>query len=294
MEDIKKIQKLIGRITKQQLRYVDCYCSDDVGIFIPSVGPCFFAKTPLHKHPSYLFILAFDDNCSLKIKGKIITPVYGKICAISAGVLHHEIMEADFSRYIAIFISQSFFEKQLKGYTDKNELYFLGELFITPTDLISCIKDFMVEFENKMPGYTRLLQALSLKITHILIRSVLDVKPAIEKGSFRMKINAAIDYIYANYSNKIMVKDMAYNVAMSESHFARLFKEETGKSPNEYLGFIRLTQSQKLLRAGDKSLSCIADECGFSSSAYFSTCFYQCFGISPSKYRENFKIKQDC
>ncbi|MFH1442087.1 MAG: helix-turn-helix transcriptional regulator [Candidatus Omnitrophota bacterium] len=293
INNIKKIKALLGKVTKEQLRYVDCYLGGNLGLFIPSVGPCFFAMTPLHSHPAYLFILAFDENCSLKIKGKIVRPVHGKICVISAGLAHHELMQDDFSRYIAVVIKKGFFEKQFKIYSNKHRPDFTGELFAMPPDLMFYIKDFMLEYENKMPGYKDLLKALSFKITHALIRDVLDIKPVTQRSSFRIKINNAIDYMYANYANKITVEDMAYNAVMSVSHFSRLFKQETGKAPNDYLIYLRLTQSQKLLRAADKPLTQIAHECGFASSAYFSACFLQRFKITPSEYRKKFAIKQN-
>ena len=37
----------------------------------------------------------------------------------------------------------------------------------------------------------------------------------------------------------------------------------------------------------DMSISEVASKCGFSRSTYFSTSFRQCFGMSPSDYRQN-------
>lgn len=35
---------------------VDCYVGESVGIFMPVSGPCYFAVSPEHTHPSYMFI----------------------------------------------------------------------------------------------------------------------------------------------------------------------------------------------------------------------------------------------
>ena len=48
MKDIDKIQELVGDICAEDLKYVDCSVSHNLGIFIPSVGYCNFAIKPQH------------------------------------------------------------------------------------------------------------------------------------------------------------------------------------------------------------------------------------------------------
>ncbi len=190
--EIKKIQNLIGHITEEQLRYVDCFVSDNIGLFIPSVGPCLYAITPLHTHPSYLFILSFDDYCQLKMDNKIINPGHGKILAISPDVAHHEIQSGEFSRYVAVFVDKSFFESQLKIYSTNEDASFKGELFDLSPELVPCLKDFMIEYENKMPGYKDLLEAIGLRIIHILIRRIYNLKSSTERIAFRIEVDKVI------------------------------------------------------------------------------------------------------
>ncbi|MGL5086307.1 MAG: hypothetical protein ACRC68_11435, partial [Clostridium sp.] len=63
--DLKSIQRLVGDITEENLKYVDCYVSENLGLFIPSVGFCEYAITPKHVHPSYSFVLFFSEEQSL-------------------------------------------------------------------------------------------------------------------------------------------------------------------------------------------------------------------------------------
>lgn len=55
MEDLDKIQKLVGDITDEDLKHVDCSVSDVLGIFVPSTGYCKYAVTPNHTHPGEVF-----------------------------------------------------------------------------------------------------------------------------------------------------------------------------------------------------------------------------------------------
>jgi hypothetical protein len=55
--DLDTIRRLVGVVTKEQLRYVDCFVSEEIALFMPMGGPCFYALTPEHTHPAYMFIL---------------------------------------------------------------------------------------------------------------------------------------------------------------------------------------------------------------------------------------------
>ena len=67
-QDMESIQSLVGQdITEDNLKYVDVYVSDKLGVFIPSIGFCEYAIKPNHTHPSYSFIILFSNNSSLCI-----------------------------------------------------------------------------------------------------------------------------------------------------------------------------------------------------------------------------------
>ena len=57
-----------------------------------------------------------------------------------------------------------------------------------------------------------------------------------------------------------------------------------GKSPNSFLKEYRLNKALALLDRQVSNISEIAYETGFSSPTYFSKCFYEAYGVLPSKY----------
>ncbi len=71
---------------------------------------------------------------------------------------------------------------------------------------------------------------------------------------------------------------------MSRSPFYKKLKSLTGLSPVEFVKEIRLKRSIQYLDAGEHNIATIAYEAGFSNAKYFSTCFKQRFGQSPSDY----------
>ena len=66
-------------------------------------------------------------------------------------------------------------------------------------------------------------------------------------------------------------------------------KEMTGRSALDLIRRIRLDRATKLLDEGRLSISQIADETGFGSSAWFTTSFKKQMGLTPSEYRSRHK-----
>jgi len=283
-EDITKIRRLVGKVTKEQLRYVDCFVGELIGLFMPVGGACLYAVTPLHSHPAYMFVLHFDDSTSMCLDKRIITGSPGTFVALSPGIPHQELPSDSHPRYIAVLIEKGLFEEQLRHYPQGVSNSFRGESFIAPPSLLICLKRFMVEADGAKPGRDQLLLAMGSEICHILIRSILGVASGNDRISSRIEINRVIESMYSNLAADMTVESLARIACMSTSHFSRVFREETGRTPMDYLGSMRMAKVKKLLLAGDKSITEIALECGFRSSSYLSACFRNKFGISPSGY----------
>jgi AraC-like DNA-binding protein len=292
-EDLQRICTLVGEVSPEQLRYVDCFIGEQICLFMPQGGACFYALTPLHSHPSYMFILPFNDQVFLAIDEKTTAVTPGKIFLLSPGIKHHELPSDSPPRYVAVFIDRLFFESQLSQYQTGECVGLRGKFHDIPPNFLSLLKEFMAETNNKMPGSNSVLYALSIEICHSLIRSIFGIESLYNRETPRLEIGRSIEYIHSNLDRKITVEEMAKIAHMSLSHFSRIFKEETGKSPADYLNKVRLDRAKKLLLAGDKSITEIAIESGFGSSAYFSDRFFKKFKISPSEYQKNLISKKN-
>ena len=78
----------------------------------------------------------------------------------------------------------------------------------------------------------------------------------------------------------------------SEFHFHRIFGAVSGETLNDFTNRLRLEKAARLLRYSDHSLTDIALDCGFSSSATFSRAFRSGFDTSPSQFRKSGEIKK--
>ena len=83
----------------------------------------------------------------------------------------------------------------------------------------------------------------------------------------------------------IGVGDLAAAAAVSRSGLQRKLKQTMGITPQELLSEARIKRACQLLRETDKPVAEIAYACGFNDPKYFSRCFKQSTGKSPSEFK---------
>ncbi len=87
---------------------------------------------------------------------------------------------------------------------------------------------------------------------------------------------------------KFRLETFCRNAGFSETHLIRRFKEEFGCSPYEYRMRQRIEAAQRLLSYTQKSIKEIAAMLDFSDQYYFSGCFKERTGMSPSRFRQSY------
>lgn len=84
------------------------------------------------------------------------------------------------------------------------------------------------------------------------------------------------------------VDELARGVAVSPSHLHRLFRQELGSSPVEWLSRTRAEQMAARLSAGDEPVGVIGAAVGWADPNYAARRFRAVFGLSPSQYRDQY------
>jgi len=94
----------------------------------------------------------------------------------------------------------------------------------------------------------------------------------------------ALDFIAANYSKPIGVKDIANNVNLSRSRLYSIFMQQIFISPQQYLTEYRIKEAVRLLDRGEVSIKEISTATGFEDQLFFSRIFKQIVGKTPTSY----------
>ncbi|MBL1215587.1 MAG: response regulator [Ignavibacteriae bacterium] len=102
-------------------------------------------------------------------------------------------------------------------------------------------------------------------------------------------LKKVLDVINKNISNtEFGVEFFAGEIALSRVTLHKKLVALTGEAPSELIKRARLNKAAKLLENKTGNISEIAFEVGFGNPAYFSECFKKQFGVSPSKYTQNY------
>ena len=86
----------------------------------------------------------------------------------------------------------------------------------------------------------------------------------------------------------LSVPALAGRAAMSERHFARAFKAETGMTPAAHVEALRVERARLALESGGEPIDAVARRCGFGTVETLRRAFARRLGVSPSAYRNRF------
>ena len=82
--------------------------------------------------------------------------------------------------------------------------------------------------------------------------------------------------------SNLNVEDLGKDMGLSRVQLYRKIKSLTNYSPNELLRIARLKKAASLLASSDMTVAEIGYEVGFSSPSYFTKCYREQFGESPT------------
>jgi AraC-like DNA-binding protein len=99
------------------------------------------------------------------------------------------------------------------------------------------------------------------------------------------RIQQAIEFIKSNFNNKISLKDIAKEVAVSERRLLQLFQSEFRKSPITYLIEYRIQKAIEMLKDPLKSIEEIAETTGFTDAKNMRRMFKKYVKQPPSSFR---------
>ena len=111
-------------------------------------------------------------------------------------------------------------------------------------------------------------------------------KPSVSSQIHQERTKKMLSFIQLHYFEKIEVEDIAASAGISRSECFRCFRNQVRKKPIEYLNDYRLKQAAKELVLTSKSISEIAQDCGFDHQSYFGKQFKAMYQITPAAYRK--------
>jgi transcriptional regulator GlxA family with amidase domain len=103
------------------------------------------------------------------------------------------------------------------------------------------------------------------------------------------RIQTVQHWALEHLSLDLSVKTLASRAAMSVRNFTRVFQQETGITPADFVEMARVDSARRLLEDTDKPLQRVAASCGFANPDTMRRAFVRRIGTGPSEYRERFR-----
>lgn len=108
----------------------------------------------------------------------------------------------------------------------------------------------------------------------------------LEKGDKSKYVEDAIQYIKEHYNKEINISTVSQSLGISEGYLSRVFKKETSYTFTNYLTYYRIQLAMKMLKDYRLKVYEVADQIGYTDTAYFSSQFKKIVGVSPSEYQD--------
>jgi AraC-like DNA-binding protein len=128
---------------------------------------------------------------------------------------------------------------------------------------------------------------LSKYLTDILTAILLYTPSDATAESYISLAEKVTAYISEHFAEKITVSRLASLAGLSDYHFIRIFKRQTGFTPHEYILNTRMNTARYLLKNSTLSMKDICFSTGFSCESVFCSAFKRTEGITPAQYREH-------
>ena len=106
------------------------------------------------------------------------------------------------------------------------------------------------------------------------------------KNTKNKYVEQAVQLIREHYREDINISTVAGKLEISEGYLSRVFKKETDYTFTNYLTWYRMKKAMTLLKDCRVKVYEVAEQVGYSDTAYFSAQFKKVTGISPSEYQD--------
>lgn len=141
-------------------------------------------------------------------------------------------------------------------------------------------KDF---YEFKCIGLTNLMMYYIIKYVPY---ELLDSNKAESANNRNMRLKRIVDYIENNYTQKLLLSDIARQENLSLCYLSHFFKDNFNMNFQDYLNNLRFERARQLLLKTDMRLIDICLESGFSDTRYLNKMFIDNYSCTPKIYRE--------
>lgn len=248
-------------------------------------------KSSYHCHDFISFIYVMSGSCAYKIDGILYSVTKGDLIICNSGVYHERIVPME-EEVMEFHLGFSNFK------CDSLEFNHLLPPQTVPVvklgsheqDFLKCLSDIFYEQSKSEPGTQLVLKSIVMRLIVTVLKAVFEEENDSSNNCINFEsydksyiVSSIISFIDENYMKDISLNKISQNTYLSAAYVSKLFKEETGETPINYLIKKRLSKAHEMLKQGLLPVKEIAKLVGYEDAYHFSKLFKKYYGISPSK-----------
>lgn len=252
----------------------------------------------MHFHDGFEIYVALSDDSKYVFEDETYCMKRGCLVMTSNTELHRTIapMSGTYERYIV-----SFLPEYIENMGMEKEI--TNAFIHRPNSWYRCIQLSNQQLEELLASIRQLENYITIEncygkelIKKLILAQILvlcnqyfasnDEEPLLWVTSEHLR--SAFVYIREHIKENILLDDLSTSLFMSKRQMIRVFKKETGMTPNEYITMCRIMKSREYLIKGEPILK-VCEMVGYSDESHFIRTFKKIMGITPKKYA---KLKQ--
>ena len=276
----------------------------DLGINIENFNPRIYYTlkrkfddthiTNYHCHDFISMIYVLSGSCTYNIDDTLYHIKKGDMLVFNPGVYHGKMMNTG--------------EEILEMHTGignicveglpKNHLinFAISPVISLPEheqEFLRCCSDIFFEQKNNEPGCELMLKIHVMKLLVLFLKAINTPQnpgentcvnfESIDKAAI---VSTLLTFLNENYMHQISLDTISKNIYMSPAYISKVFKEEMGESPINYLIKVRLAKARELLLGERLSIKAAARMVGYDDVYHFSKLFKKYYNTPPSKIRK--------
>ncbi|MCL2751194.1 MAG: AraC family transcriptional regulator [Firmicutes bacterium] len=235
-----------------------------------------------HFHPSIELYFITSGEMSAIMNGKTISVTAGDILFCNPYDVHHYLTSDECfvtvwragARFLAEF--QSFYKDKVFEHTLRDKEFNKG-IF----EIILGLPE--------APGDIGMLKKIA--VTNLILSLLIERYGVRDKPKRSGEIAAKIlEYIHANYSQQLTLRQLAREFGYAEMSFSRIFRSSFGVDFRVFLSELRAERADAMLNDEQfihLNVMQIASACGFDSAATFYRNYKKCYGTTPLKRKNS-------
>lgn len=98
------------------------------------------------------------------------------------------------------------------------------------------------------------------------------------------------NFIQSHIFRPLGTSDIAHGLGVSRGFLSTQFKKQAGITLSEYIRRRKIEESKTLMRDTDQSVAAISTYLGFSSQSNFTAVFRRHVGLTPARWRRQYKV----